>query len=288
MLKSDPSSLAHQRSEPSSKVRSPKSRKKPAKSRINIAFDRTNITKMIQQIREELEFYRGRTAELEAKLEKLTKIASEEPLLAQESENIAKSLNKDEAKVERGTQASEELPSREALSRLNYQKEQWKKDLDSELNNLLSIKKLLEASPPSEPEKKALPVHVLAANTTKKILVIDDDPTTINIITHFLEKEKCAVISSCSGVDGLKKAFKENPDLIVLDILMPDLNGFQFLSILRKDEDSSRIPVVIISSLAEEADVLRGLNIGAADYITKPFSPQVLMTKIKKHLNSQP
>jgi len=69
---------------------------------------------------------------------------------------------------------------------------------------------------------------------------------------------------------------------------MPDLNGFQFLSIYRKGEDNARTPVVILSSLAEEADVLKGLETGAADYLTKPFSPQVLMAKVKKNLNSGP
>jgi putative two-component system response regulator len=70
--------------------------------------------------------------------------------------------------------------------------------------------------------------------------------------------------------------------------MMPDLNGFQFLSIYQKDEENARTPVVILSSLAEEADVLKALEIGAVDFITKPFSPQVLMAKIKKSLNSRP
>ncbi len=122
----------------------------------------------------------------------------------------------------------------------------------------------------------------------KKILIIDDDSTTINIIAHFLQKEDYRVSTSLSGIDGLKKAFKESPDLILLDVMMPDLNGFQFLSIYRKDKENARTPVVILSSLSEEADVLKGLEIGAVDYITKPFSPQVLMAKIKKNLNSGP
>jgi CheY-like chemotaxis protein len=125
-----------------------------------------------------------------------------------------------------------------------------------------------------------------ACNGAKKILVVDDDPTVIKIISHFLQKENYRVSTSLSGVEGLKKAFRENPDLILLDIMMPDLNGFQFLSIYRKDEENGRTPVLILSSLSEEADVLKGLEIGAADYITKPFSPQVLVAKIKKNISS--
>jgi CheY-like chemotaxis protein len=125
-------------------------------------------------------------------------------------------------------------------------------------------------------------------NGAKKILVVDDDPTTIKIISHFLQKESYEVSSSLSGVEGLKKAFQEGPDLILLDVMMPDLNGFQFLSIYRKVGENARTPVLILSSLSEEADILKGLEIGAVDYITKPFSPQLLMAKIKKSLNSRP
>jgi len=89
-------------------------------------------------------------------------------------------------------------------------------------------------------------------------------------------------------VEGLKKAFQEDPDLILLDVMIPDLNGFQFLSIYRNVGENARTPVVLLSSLSEEADILKGLEIGAVDYITKPFSPQLLMAKIKKSLNSGP
>jgi DNA-binding response OmpR family regulator len=69
---------------------------------------------------------------------------------------------------------------------------------------------------------------------------------------------------------------------------MPDLNGFQFLSIFRQVRENARVPVLILSSLAEEADILKGLEIGAVDYITKPFSPQLLIAKIKKNLSPGP
>lgn len=163
-----------------------------------------------------------------------------------------------------------------------------KKELDPELGKLLLIKKLLEASLPAAAENHENPTARPEPNGAKKILVVDDDSTTVKIITHFLEKENYRVSTSFSGIEGLEKAFQEPPDLILLDIMMPDLNGFQWLSIYRKDKETARTPVVILSSLSEEADVLKGLEIGAVDYITKPFSPQVLMAKIKKNLNLGP
>ena len=162
------------------------------------------------------------------------------------------------------------------------------KMIDQELEKLLIIKKLLEASLPAAAEKKERPTARPEPDGAKKILVVDDDLTTLKLISHFLQKEKFRVSTSISGVEGLKMAFQEAPDLILLDVMMPDLNGFQFLSIYRKVGDNARTPILILSSLSDEADVLRGLEAGAVDYITKPFSPHVLMAKIKKNLNSGP
>ncbi len=120
----------------------------------------------------------------------------------------------------------------------------------------------------------------------KKILVVDDDPTTVKIISYLLEKEGFQVIAASSGAEGLKKAFQEKPDLIILDVMMPELNGFQFLNIFRRAEGQAHIPVIFLSSLAEEADVITGLESGAVDYVIKPFSPQVLLAKIKKSLET--
>jgi len=203
--------------------------KRALQPKISFAFDRAEVAKMIDQIREEVESRHGCAAEVKAKLGKLTG-----------------------------------------------------------LEKLLIIRKLLEASQPAAAEKKEHPAVRPEPNGVKKILVVDDDLTTVKIISHFLQKENYRVSTSLSGVEGLKKAFQEAPDLILLDVMMPDLNGFQFLSIYRKNEENARTPVVILSSLSEEADVLKGLEIGAVDYIIKPFSPLVLIAKIKKNLNSGP
>lgn len=262
-------------------------RKKKPKPKVNFALDRTELAKMIDQIHEEVQFHHGCASEVKAKLEKLTGTAFTELLKVKELKSIIVSLKENgdgNSAVDTPAAAGDRSPAVPASG----PKEQWKRDLDRELEKLLIIKKLLEASLPKAAEKKELPTALPAKDGAKRILVVDDDPTTVKIISHFLLKENYRVSTSLSGVDGLKRAFKEAPDLILLDVMMPDLNGFQFLSIYRKDEDNARIPVVILSSLSEEADVLKGLEIGAVDYITKPFSPQVLMAKIKKNLNSGP
>lgn len=160
--------------------------------------------------------------------------------------------------------------------------------LDNELERLLFIKKWLEEPPPSVPDQRteaAGPEAVVPA--WQKILIVDDDPTTVKILTHFLERERYIVTSSLSGAEGLEKAFQEKPRLILLDIMIPDLNGFQFLSRLRKNLDLASVPVILLSMLTQEADILKGLEIGAVDYVTKPFSPAILLAKIKKYMRQE-
>jgi CheY-like chemotaxis protein len=261
--------------------------KKVPKPKVKLAFDRAEVAKIIDQIRQEVEFHHGCAAEVRAKLEKLTGTAFSELLKVKELKRIILRL------LEHGQNASpagtagtsaEAASSRPAPE----PKEGWMKELDRELEKLLVIKKLLEVSPSAPAEKRDPPTAPAEPDGAKTILVVDDDPTTLKLISHFLEKENYRVRTSKSGLEGLQKAFQETPDLILLDVMMPDLDGFQFLSIFRQNRENARTPVVFLSSLAEEADVLKGLEIGAVDYVTKPFSPQVLMAKIKKSLNSRP
>lgn len=265
----------------------PARRRHAAQPKVNMALDRSEVSRMIDRIRQEVEFHRGCAADLKAKLEKLTNTAFEEILKVKELKNIIETLRENGDHRDEAPPAPEGAGEGVAPSSSKKERERWKIELDRELEKLLIIKRLLEASLPP-PAAETHPPQGPPSNGLKKILVVDDDPTTIKIIAHFLQKENYRVSTSLSGVDGLKKAFKENPDLILLDIMMPDLNGFQFLSIYRKDRENAQIPVVVLSSLSEEADVLKGLEIGAADYLTKPFSPQVLIAKIKKNILSEP
>ncbi len=272
-------------SKPRQKSGLSKSAKKACRPKINLSFDRREVASMIGKIRQEVDAHHAFATEMKAKLEKLAESAFSELIKVKELREAIESLkaNGGEKALELPSPAQTENPPSNPSP--DHSEDQWKQELDRELEKLLMIKKLLESSLPSTLEK--VPASAPSpAMGTKKILVVDDDPTTVKIITHFLKQEHYDVTSSLSGVEGLKKAFKEDPALIILDIMMPDLNGFQFLSLYKNDEEKAHIPVVILSSLAEEADVLKGLEIGATDYLTKPFSPQVLLAKIKKILDS--
>ena len=121
------------------------------------------------------------------------------------------------------------------------------------------------------------------ARPTPKVLLVDDDPTTRNLISHFLRKENFIVDKAAGGSDGLAKARSGRPDLLILDAAVPGMGGFELLSLLKKDPATSRIPVLMLSSLDEEGAVVKSLDEGA-DYVIKPFSPRILVAKIKKTL----
>jgi PleD family two-component response regulator len=115
---------------------------------------------------------------------------------------------------------------------------------------------------------------------TPKVLLVDDDPTTRNLISHFLRKEDIIVEKAAGGSDGLARAKSGRPDLLIVDAAVPGMNGFELLSLLKKDPETSGIPVLILSSLDEEETIVKSLDEGA-NYIIKPFSPRILVAKVK-------
>ena len=118
------------------------------------------------------------------------------------------------------------------------------------------------------------------------ILVIDDEKITARSLEHFLRQKEYSVIAIPNAEEGLNTALSILPDLILLDIMMPGMNGYQFLTHLKEEEAARHIPVIILSSLSRESDILEGLEKGAVDYIVKPYSPQVLMSKVTKILST--
>lgn len=238
------------------------------------AEDMEDTERGIGEMRKDLESLRGRWLEVQTRLRELTDLALSEATKMRAIKCRLDCLG------ENGAAATEQPPALPGggggLSM---------KQLDWELEKLHVIQRLLGASPPqSFAEDQPLPVPPVPASARGRVLVVDDDPVTVNIVTHFLRKEDYQVLSSLSGIEGLRTALRENPDLIVLDILMPDLTGFQFLSAFRRAKRDIATPVIILSTLSGEEDVLRGLEFGAADYLTKPFSPQVLIAKVNKIL----
>ena len=113
------------------------------------------------------------------------------------------------------------------------------------------------------------------------ILIIEDEPDIIELSTFNLEKHGYVVSSARNGEGGLEKTRKIGPDLILLDLMLPGIHGLDVLRILKSDKDTHNIPIIITSALGEEENIVRGLETGADDYITKPFSSVILLARVK-------
>ncbi len=114
-----------------------------------------------------------------------------------------------------------------------------------------------------------------------KILVIDDEPSIVKLITAYLKPEGYEVLTAADGNSGLKAARTFKPDLVVLDIMLPGIDGIELLSRLRRESD---VYVILLTAKTEEIDKVIGLSVGADDYVTKPFSPRELTARVKAAL----
>ena len=115
----------------------------------------------------------------------------------------------------------------------------------------------------------------------KKVLVVDDSPTDQHLLTQLLEKHGYTVVTANNGEEGVRKAKSEKPDLVLMDIVMPGMNGFQATRSISKDPATATIPVIVCSSKDQETDKAWGLRQGAKDYIVKPVTESELLEKIK-------
>src|SRR5512146_2904128 len=114
-----------------------------------------------------------------------------------------------------------------------------------------------------------------------KILVIDDEPSITNLVSAYLKPEGYEVFTAADGPAGLKAARTFKPDLVVLDVMLPGMDGIELLTRLRRESD---VYVIMLTAKAEETDKIVGLSVGADDYLTKPFSPRELVARIKAAL----
>ena len=121
----------------------------------------------------------------------------------------------------------------------------------------------------------------------KKVLVVDDDPIFVRTIVHRLEMNDYIVIEATDGEEAIDLAVKEHPDMILLDIYMPRLDGHDVLERLREMERTRHIPVIMTTMLSHREDVERASSSGATDYMVKPFDPMELIEKIEKALSSR-
>jgi two-component system alkaline phosphatase synthesis response regulator PhoP/two-component system response regulator VicR len=120
---------------------------------------------------------------------------------------------------------------------------------------------------------------------SKKIMAVDDERHIVRLIQVNLERAGYQVVTAFDGPDALKKADAERPALIVLDVMMPKMDGFEVLKRLQANPETRGIPVIMLTAKAQDADVFRGWSSGVSAYLTKPFNPLELITFVKRILS---
>jgi len=119
----------------------------------------------------------------------------------------------------------------------------------------------------------------------KRVLVVDDEPNIVDILRFNLEREGYEVITASDGLEGLSQARSQAPDLILLDVMMPEMDGFQVCQELRREDKLT--PIIMLTAREEEADRVMGLELGADDYVSKPFSVRELMARVRTNIRRQ-
>ena len=118
----------------------------------------------------------------------------------------------------------------------------------------------------------------------ERILVVDDEEDILELVRYNLAKEGYHVTGALTGEDAVKKALSESFDLIVLDLMLPGIDGLEVAKRLKKHPKTESVPIVMLSAKGEEADIVAGLELGADDYITKPFSPRIMIARVRTAL----
>lgn len=118
------------------------------------------------------------------------------------------------------------------------------------------------------------------AVATRRILVVDDEPDITGLLAYHLAKAGYRVITAANGTDALKSVRDERPDLVVLDLMLPGLSGYDVLAELRRHEVTREVGVILLTARKDEPDRIKGLTLGADDYLAKPFSPQELVLRV--------
>ena len=114
-----------------------------------------------------------------------------------------------------------------------------------------------------------------------KVLIVDDEKHIVEAIRYNLDKAGFRTLAAADGARALELAQRELPDLITLDVMLPELDGWEVCRLLRQDTRTTRIPIIMLTVKSDEADKIVGLELGADDYLTKPFSPKELVARIK-------
>lgn len=119
----------------------------------------------------------------------------------------------------------------------------------------------------------------------KKVLIVDDEVDIVETIKFNLEREDIECMEAYDGEEALSKAKKENPDLILLDVMLPKIHGYKIARLLKFDSEYKNIPIIMLTARAQGSDIRVGKNVGADEYVTKPFDMDMLIALVKKYLN---
>ncbi len=126
----------------------------------------------------------------------------------------------------------------------------------------------------------------MANQTKKKIMIVEDDSFVMDIYQTKLSREGFEVIEAVNGTEAIKKMRAGEPDLVLLDIVMPYMNGLEILKKIKEDKDLKKLPVILLTNLSQKEDIQEGLALGAADYLIKShFTPTEVMEKVRKQLS---
>jgi DNA-binding response OmpR family regulator len=120
-----------------------------------------------------------------------------------------------------------------------------------------------------------------------KILIVDDEPDVVQLIEYNLKGAGYDVITAADGAEALEQARSSSPNLIILDLMLPEVDGLDVCKVLRRDRSTAGIPIVMLTAKASETDRVLGLELGADDYVTKPFSPRELVLRVKRLLRAE-
>jgi DNA-binding response OmpR family regulator len=121
----------------------------------------------------------------------------------------------------------------------------------------------------------------VTGNGQPLILIADDDPDILALVSFRLERAGYAVVQAMNGEEAVQVALARRPDLAVLDVMMPRIDGYEATRRLREHEETSRMPIILLTARVQEEDIARGFDAGADDYVKKPFSPQELGSRVQ-------
>jgi DNA-binding response OmpR family regulator len=121
----------------------------------------------------------------------------------------------------------------------------------------------------------------MASQRRKKILIVEDEPEIAQLVKHYLDKDGFHTCIAQTGLEAQKLVASEHPDLVILDLMLPQMDGLEVCKALRHKPETSLMPIIMLTAKNEESDTIVGLELGADDYVTKPFSPKALVARVK-------